>query len=114
MIWFTFCISKTWSPGPARFAPGVLACVSLMDTSLDDSVGTELQGLRNRKPEGRCGVHVDYQFEARSLLDRQVARLRALEDLIDELRRAAKELHLIGAVADQAAGCGKRRTTDRR
>src|SRR5438067_4920086 len=25
MIWFTLCMSKRYSPGPARFAPGVLA-----------------------------------------------------------------------------------------
>src|SRR5258706_6103691 len=30
MIWFTLCMSKTCSPGPARLAPGVRASITLL------------------------------------------------------------------------------------
>src|SRR4051812_40931947 len=114
MIWFTFCMSKTCSPGPARFAPGVIASWFFMESSLDDAVRAELQGLGDCKAQRGRGVHIDHQFEARRLLDRQVARLRALEDLIHQLRRAPEQLDLITAIANQASGLGERRAADRR
>jgi len=51
---------------------------------LDDLIGAGEQGLRDREPECLCGVQVDNQLEFRRLLDCQIGRLRALQDLIHE------------------------------
>src|SRR6266849_1336887 len=51
-------------------------------TLLDDLVRTLQQRLRDREAKGLRGLEVNHQFELRRLLDRQVAGLGALEDLV--------------------------------
>jgi hypothetical protein len=49
---------------------------------LDDLICPQQQRLRNRKSECLRGLHVDHRLEPGRLLDWQVGRLRALEDLV--------------------------------
>src|SRR6266849_3721903 len=50
---------------------------------LDHLVRPLQQGLRDRQPERLRGFQVDHQLELRRLLDGQVGRFGALEDLVD-------------------------------
>ena len=48
-----------------------------------------------------AGLHVDHELELRRSLDRNVARLGALEDLVDEDRSATIECEKVHAVAEE-------------
>src|SRR5262249_46717990 len=50
--------------------------------SLDDLVGSDEEGLRNRQAESFRGLEVDDQLEFGGLLDGKVGGLGALEDLV--------------------------------
>jgi hypothetical protein len=60
--------------------------------------------LRNRDPQRLGGLQVDRELELGWLLDRQVARLGALQDLVDVAGGAPIHLHGVGAVRHQPAG----------
>ena len=64
-------------------------------TSLDD-LGAGEDRLRYRQPERLRRFQVDDQIEPRRLLDRQIAGLDALEDLVDIRRPTA---HWSGTLA---------------
>ena len=64
--------------------------------SFDDLVGAAEDRLGNRQPERLCGLQVHGKFVVRGLLDRQIARRRASEDLGDEVRCAAPQLVRLG------------------
>jgi hypothetical protein len=51
--------------------------------SLDDLVRPRQQRRRDREAERLGGLEVDHELELGGLLDGQIARLRALEDLVD-------------------------------
>src|SRR5258708_40293154 len=50
----------------------------------DHLVGALQQRCRHFDAKRLCGLQIDHQFELGRLLDRQVARLRTLENLVDE------------------------------
>src|SRR4051812_14833472 len=50
MIWFTFCMSKTCSPGAASFAPGVRASMALLLQCLIDLRHDLLRHQLHRAP----------------------------------------------------------------
>src|SRR5215510_8397202 len=58
--------------------------------SLDDFVGSDQNGLRDRQPERLGRLHVDHQLELGRLLDGQIARFSALQDFVDEYGSTAK------------------------
>jgi hypothetical protein len=60
--------------------------------SLDHLVRPLQERLRNRQAERLRGLEVDDQLELRRLLDGQVGRLGALEDLVDVSGRAAEQV----------------------
>src|SRR5712692_9230089 len=60
--------------------------------------------LWDYEADGSRGLEVDHQLELRRLLERQIGGLGALEDLVDEDRRAPAVLHGIRTIGDQPAG----------
>jgi hypothetical protein len=66
-------------------------------------VGALRQRLRDFQAERLRGVEVDDQLELGGLLDRQLARFRALEDLVHIDRGAPEEITVIRAVAHETA-----------
>src|SRR4051794_218716 len=51
--------------------------------SFDDLVGAQQKGFGDRETERLGRSQIDQQLEARRLLHRKIARLGALEDLVD-------------------------------
>src|SRR5712692_10150739 len=72
--------------------------------SSDHPIGAHEKRLRDREAEGFGGLEIDDQFKFGRLLDRQLARLGALEYLVHEVRGAPVKVGDVLAVADQAAG----------
>src|SRR6266436_2590068 len=64
---------------------------------------------RGRDGEAEClgGVEIDDQLEGRRLLDRQIGRLGALENLSGVNAELAVDGREAGSIADQAAGLGE-------
>src|SRR5499427_10552586 len=71
--------------------------------SLDHFVGTGKQRLGNREAEGLGGREVYDEIELRRPFYRQVAGLRAFENLIDVACRAPVHIRDADAVGDEAA-----------
>src|SRR5712692_1984197 len=65
---------------------------------LDHLVRPPQQRLRDREAEGLGGLQVDHKFELRGLLDREIAGLGALEDLVDKASGAATQVGKAGSV----------------
>src|SRR5499427_1980640 len=59
---------------------------------VDHLVGEDVELRRDRHSERVGGLAIDHQVEFRRLLDRQVARLGALDNLVDERCGAAEEI----------------------
>jgi hypothetical protein len=66
------------------------------DPSLDQLVGTLQQGRWDRQPERLRGLEIDHQLELRRLLDREVRRVRSLQDPVHVLGDAAERAVLAG------------------
>src|SRR4051812_31666158 len=82
-------------------------------TSFDHRVRAgELRG-RNINAESFCGLEIDDSPEFRGLLDRNVARLGAFEDPVDEISCASKEIGEVSAVAGEPAVFRQWQRTDR-
>jgi hypothetical protein len=62
--------------------------------SLNEPICLQQHRPGDRQPERPGGLEIDDQLELRRLLHRQVSRLRALEDPVDQARRPAPELVL--------------------
>src|SRR5215831_16304267 len=75
--------------------------------SLDHLISAGEDRRRDRQAERLCGVEIDNQLEPRRLLDRQIARLGALEDLPGVNADLAIDTGDAGPIADQAAGRSK-------
>src|SRR6266851_1189428 len=67
---------------------------------LDHLIRPQQERLGDREAEGLGGLEVDDQLERRRLLDRQVARLRTLEDLVDVGGSTPKVCPQAGTVRD--------------
>jgi hypothetical protein len=61
---------------------------------LDYPVGTSQKQRRHGEPDRLRSLHVDHQIELGRLLDRQIRRLSALEDLVDKYGGTARPLFL--------------------
>ena len=75
----------------------------LADRLLNHRVRAQQQRLRDGDTERLRGFEVDDQLELRRLLDGEVGRLRALEDLVDVYGGAADEIGHVHCVSHQAA-----------
>jgi hypothetical protein len=56
---------------------------------------------RDREAEGLGGLEVDRQFVLCWLFDREIAGLRAFEDLVDEERRGSPDVDEVWRVASE-------------
>src|SRR5262245_28699667 len=74
---------------------------SVLVSSLDHLVRARQQCRRKREAERLGGREVDHQLELRRLLDRQVGRLRASEDLVDLNCTLPSKITDVGAVGDE-------------
>src|SRR6266702_3998489 len=72
--------------------------------SFDHLVGGKLR--RDRKSEGGRGPAIDHELKLRRLLDRQLAWLRAFQNLVHEGSGAAVEILETFAIAHQSPGLG--------
>src|SRR5229473_6105404 len=72
--------------------------------SLDDLICPPQHRRRDRQAEGLGGLEVDHQLELCRLLDGQVARVRALQDLVDENGNTSVEHGKVHAVRDEGSG----------
>src|SRR6267143_1802611 len=77
--------------------------VSDVCDSLDHLIRAQDQFLRNGEPDRPGGLAVDRKRHSRRLLDRQLARLCALEDLVHVGCGALKIVQDVLSVTDQAA-----------
>src|SRR5205823_2493706 len=83
--------------------------------SFDHLVGAGEKGLRHRQAERLRGLNVDDQLELGRLLDRQIGRLGAFEDLAGVSAQLAPYADETSAIANQAAGLDKfTKSIDRR
>src|SRR5215472_9972108 len=104
------CLLPGWSV-PAVLEPNLVRRGGLRPScrgtpavcSLDHFVGAGKQRLGNREAEGLGGREVDDEIELRRPFYRQVARLRAFENLIDVACRAAVHIRDADAVGHEAA-----------
>ena len=71
--------------------------------SFDHLVGEQQHGLRDAQPKCLRGLDVDHELELGRLLNRQIARVGALQDAIDVACRLAELFRQIGAIGDEAA-----------
>src|SRR5215510_7129969 len=72
-------------------------------TLLNHLVRPQQQGLRNRQPQRLGRFEINDQFELRRLLDRQIARFRALYDTVHVCRRATEEIVVARRVRQESA-----------
>src|SRR5215831_5251346 len=73
-------------------------------TSLDHLVGAGEERFGDGQPERLGGSQVDHELELGRLLDRDVAWLRAAQNLIDILGGAAPQFHIDGSVGYEPSG----------
>src|SRR5262249_59578710 len=104
------CLLPGWSV-PAVLEPNLVRRGGLRPScrgtpavcSLDHFVGAGKQRLGNREAEGFGGREVYDEIELRRPFYRQVAGLRAFENLIDITSRAAGNLRGAGALGNEGA-----------
>src|SRR5262249_5992621 len=92
---------RWWSaPRSARFSLLLLAAHPRSECGwlFDDLIRPQQQRRWDREAKGLGGLEVDDQFELRRLLDGEVGRLGALEDLVHEICRSAVKLRQIRPV----------------
>jgi hypothetical protein len=65
-------------------------------SSLDQPIRVHEQRWRHVEPERFCRLEVDHKFEFRGLLDWQITRLGALENLVDKGRLATEDVVVAG------------------
>src|SRR5262245_41047742 len=70
---------------------------------LDYLVRSQQQCLWDREAEGLRGLEIDDQLELRGLLDRKIARLCTIENLVYGIRGAAVIRQSIRAVGEQSS-----------
>jgi hypothetical protein len=72
-------------------------------SSFDHLVGALQQRRRHFDAKRLCGLQIDHQFELGGLLDRQVGRVRTLENLVDENGGPTIEISNIRSVGQKEA-----------
>src|SRR5437870_9652669 len=101
-----------WDPARARRPPGPSA--ERARSLFEQAVGAQAERVRNREAKRLCGLEVDDQLEARRPFDRQIGRLGALEDSVDEERCPPVEIALPRAVGHEAASLSETADSEHR
>src|SRR6266704_1652047 len=86
--------------------PDIAACpksAGSRDVSFYNLVGADQQCRWHGDAKRLCGLQIDHQFELGRLFDRQVGRLRTLENLVDEDGGPTIKISIIGPVAQKEA-----------
>src|ERR1700736_3184651 len=73
-------------------------------SSFDQPIRAHEQRWRHVEPERLCCLEVDNKFEFRGLLDWQITRLVALENLVYKGRRATEDFVVAGHIRHQPPG----------
>src|SRR5262249_37903593 len=97
---------RTPSSGPLCAKSGHSALRKKMSL-FDNLVGAGEHNRRNLKAEGLGSLGVDHQLKFGRLLNWKIGRLRALENLVDIVSGAPKQVSNIGSVRHESAGCHK-------
>src|SRR5688572_20024537 len=102
-------VARTWRRAPTRcrgswrrWASGS-AGRRVMRRLLDDLGGLEQHVVGEGEAKRLGGLEVDYEVEAHRLLDREVSRLGALEDAVDEVRGPTPLVGPVRSIAHQPA-----------
>src|SRR6516164_189419 len=72
--------------------------------SFDHLVGARDERRRDGEADRLRGLEIDEHLDLSRKLDRQIAGLRALQNLVDERRGVAGPLRLVDAVTHEATG----------
>ncbi len=75
------------------------------DRLLDHLIRPLQERRRDRQAQGLRGLEVDYQVELCGLLNREISRFRALEDLVHVGGGVPIDIDRVGTVAQKAAVC---------
>src|SRR5215470_4401110 len=70
---------------------------------LDELVGADEDGLRDREPESLGSPQIDDQIEFRGLLDRQITGLGTFENFVDVKGQALVKQWLVRPIGHEAA-----------
>src|SRR5713101_3479590 len=84
-----------------------LLMVASFGSLLDDLIRPQQERLRNREPDGLRRLEVDDQLELGRLLDGQVGRLGALQDLVNMAGSTPKEICDARTIAHERTRLGE-------
>src|SRR5689334_20932182 len=73
------------------------------DVSLNHVVSAQQQRLRDRQAERIRGLAIDDELEFRGALDGKIARLRALEYLVDDRGEPEVQVRVVDRVGHQSS-----------
>src|SRR5438105_8121649 len=73
-------------------------------SSFDHLVGAGEECRWHNDAKRLCGLQIDHQLELGRLFDRQVGRLRTLENLVDESGGPTIQISNVSSVAQKEAG----------
>src|SRR5262245_32001381 len=91
---------NSWRSGWSLM-PSLCGCVAAI-ALLDHLIRSQQERLRDGQPECPGRLAIDHELELRGLLDGKIARLRALEDLVDVCRGPPGERGDVRSVRHEA------------
>ncbi len=87
----------------SEMCPGPDSCTAAIAASFDHLIGANEHCRWHNDAKRLCGLQIDHQLELGRLFDRQVGRLRTLENLVDENGGPTKYIWIIRSVGQKEA-----------